>query len=68
MKVRSSRVGMGTTVREAPENATQQVSPMIDRMYSDFVLTNPAQRPLRSEDHLFLQEIRAELGRLVEPA
>jgi len=47
----------------------RRVSPLIDkRLLSDFVLIEPARRRLQHKDHLFLQEISADLKRLVEPA
>lgn len=47
----------------------RRVSPLTDPpLHSDFVVIEPARRPLPPEGHLFLDEIRAELVRLVEPA
>ncbi|ABD55857.1 LysR family transcriptional regulator [Jannaschia sp. CCS1] len=47
----------------------RRVSPLIHpELHSDFVVIEPARRPLPPEGHLFLDEIRAELERLEEPA
>jgi LysR family nitrogen assimilation transcriptional regulator len=49
--------------------SVRRISPLIDPpLYSDFVVIEPARKPLLPEVHLFLDEIRAELERLVEPA
>lgn len=49
--------------------SVRRVSPLIDPpLYSEFVVIEPARRPLQPEVHLFLDEITAELNRLVEPA
>ncbi len=49
--------------------AIRRISPLIDPpLYSEFVVIEPARRPLQTEGHLFLAEIKAELARLVEPA
>ncbi|GAB5445380.1 LysR family transcriptional regulator [Gymnodinialimonas sp.] len=46
----------------------RRVSPLIDPpLHSEFVVIEPARRPLPPEGHLFLDELRAELDRLVEP-
>lgn len=46
----------------------RRISPLIDpALYSEFVVIEPARRPLQPESHLFLEEIRAELSRLKEP-
>ncbi|MBY4892782.1 LysR family transcriptional regulator [Rhodobacteraceae bacterium N5(2021)] len=47
----------------------RRVSPLIDPpLHSEFVVIEPARRPLPPEGHLFLDEVRAELARLEEPA
>lgn len=54
---------------DAVTGDVRRVSPLIDPpLYSEFVVIEPARRPLKPEVHLFLDEIRAELARLVEPA
>lgn len=46
----------------------RRVSPLIDPpLYSEFVVIEPARRPLQPEAHLFLDALRTELDRLVEP-
>lgn len=46
----------------------RRISPLIDpALHSEFVLIEPSRRPLPPEGHLFLDEVRAELERLVEP-
>lgn len=50
------------------DGAARRISPLIDPpLYSEFVVIEPARRPLQPEGHLFLEEITAELDRLVEP-
>lgn len=52
---------------DAP-GTVRHISPLIDpALYSEFVLIEPARRPLQPEGHMFLAEIKAELDRLVEP-
>ncbi|MEM9394095.1 MAG: LysR family transcriptional regulator [Pseudomonadota bacterium] len=47
----------------------RRVSPLIDpTLYSDFVVIEPASRPLSPEGHLFLDALRAEIEALREPA
>lgn len=46
----------------------RRVSPLVDpALHSEFVVIEPARRPLPPEGHLFLDEIRAEIDRLEEP-
>lgn len=46
----------------------RHISPLIDPpLYSEFVVIEPARKPLQPEGHLFLEEIRTELNRLTEP-
>ncbi|MBL4629430.1 MAG: LysR family transcriptional regulator [Roseicyclus sp.] len=46
----------------------RRISPLIDPpLHSEFVVIEPARSPLPPEGHLFLEEIRVELDRLVEP-
>lgn len=55
----------------SPDGAgdVRRVSPLIDPpLYSEFVVIEPARKPLQPEGHLFLEEIRTELARLIEPA
>ena len=46
----------------------RRVSPLIDpTLFSDFVVIEPASRPLSPEGHLFLDALRAEIEALREP-
>lgn len=48
--------------------ASRRICPLTDpALHSEFVVIEPARRPLQPETHLFLDEIRAELDQLVEP-
>lgn len=52
----------------ASGGAVRRISPLIDPpLYSDFVVIEPARRPLKPVGHLFLDEIRTELNRLTDP-
>ncbi len=52
----------------ASSGAVRRISPLIDPpLYSDFVVIEPARRPLKPVGHLFLDEIRTELNRLTDP-
>jgi len=51
------------------DGAVRRISPLADPpLHSDFVVIEPARSPLQPQGHLFLEEIRAELDRLTEPA
>ncbi|HID67072.1 MAG TPA: LysR family transcriptional regulator [Roseibacterium sp.] len=50
------------------DGVARRISPLIDPpLHSEFVVIEPARSPLPPEGHLFLEEIRVELDRLVEP-
>lgn len=52
----------------ANDGRDRRVSPLIDpTLFSDFVVIEPASRPLSPEGHLFLDALRTEIDALREP-
>ncbi len=51
------------------EGEARRLSPLVDPpLFSDFVVIEPARKPLQPAGHLFLEAITAELDRLTEPS
>ena len=48
------------------QDGDRRISPIIDPpLYSDFVVIEPARKPISQQGLVFLQELREEINRLV---